>query len=282
MCIICAKAKGIKRPTDEQFEAMMESNPHGFGMATFENGRIVVRKTMLPEQYMKWVKKVKDETPAIFHMRIATHGSVSEKNCHPFISDDGQWAFAHNGILSIKNEGDMTDSETFFRRMALPLLNGGFLPHAADGAFDHMVDAIIGGSKFAFMDNTGAIMTYGPWIEDNGLLFSNTSYRPITFGFSKYYPTEGGKNINSIGSGDYNELLEMICDDLMYGGTLVQDEEKMYQVYKRTYPRLKHKVFKAALDEALIWTEDYRDDWEPTDPCTIGETYNQLVKGIEK
>ena len=268
MCIISVKAKGIKRPTDEQFEAMMESNPHGFGMATFENGRIVVRKTMEPEQYMKWVKKVKDETPAIFHMRIATHGSVSEKNCHPFISDDGQWAFAHNGILSIKNEGDMTDSETFFRRMALPLLNGGFLPHAKDGAFDKMVDCIIGGSKFAFMDNTGEITAYGNWIEEDGLLFSNSSYRPYTWGFSKYYPTDGGQNINSIGSGDYNALLDDLCTYVEYDPHVEDaDEEELYRMYKESYPRLKHKVFKHALDEAIDLITSMRDEWDFSDPC---------------
>ena len=34
-------------------------------------------------------------------------------------------AFAHNGILSIKNRGDMTDSETFFRDIFSPVFEIG-------------------------------------------------------------------------------------------------------------------------------------------------------------
>ena len=43
-----------------------------------------------------------------------------------------------------------------------------------------MVDSLIGTSKFAFMKD-GQITTYGKYIEDEGLLFSNDSYKPYQF-----------------------------------------------------------------------------------------------------
>jgi hypothetical protein len=38
------------------------------------------------------------------------------------------------------------------------------------------VNAIIGSSKFVFMDMRGNIKHYGHYIDDDGLLYSNTSY----------------------------------------------------------------------------------------------------------
>jgi hypothetical protein len=67
----------------------------------------------------------------------------------------------------------MTDSETFFRNLYIPAVNGG-----GDGA--HVVEAIIGSSKFAFMKKDGSIVTYGTYVTDAeypGVQFSNGSYK---------------------------------------------------------------------------------------------------------
>ena len=181
MCIVAIKPAGVKRPTNNQLKAMCENNPHGFGFMTWnKKDGLVVRKTMDYKTYKKWVTKIPDSQPVVYHARIATHGSVGESNCHPFLSDDKQWAFAHNGVLSIQNEGDMTDSETFFKRLALPLLKAGYKPNDK-GVFDKMVATILGCSKFVFMDSNGNIYTYGSFIREGDLLFSNTSYVDYSF-----------------------------------------------------------------------------------------------------
>jgi hypothetical protein len=79
--------------------------------------------------------------------------------------------FAHNGILSIENRGDLTDSETFFRDIFIPAYRCGGWKMA-----ERTVDAIIGTSKFVFIDKNGDIKHYGNYVEDNGLLYSNTTY----------------------------------------------------------------------------------------------------------
>jgi len=176
MCIIAIKPAKAAKPTREMFDAMIKGNPDGFGYMTWsaEKG-LQVRKTMDSKLYLKWVNKIPDEQPVVYHMRIATHGSVQVKNCHPFQDATKTWGFAHNGVLSIHNEGDMTDSETFFKRIAMPFIYAGMLPESKP--FDKMVEAIIGYSKFVFL-HRGEIFKYGNFIKEGDLYFSNTSYKP--------------------------------------------------------------------------------------------------------
>ncbi len=261
MCIIAIKYAGVKRPTKEQFEAMCTANPDGFGYMTWSKKKgLQVRKTMDAEQFQKWVEKIPDSQPVVYHARIATHGSVSVRNCHPFLSDDKQWAFAHNGILHIQNERDKTDSETFFRSIALPMLRAGYKPNDK-GDFDAMVSTIIDGSKFAFMDGNGRIYTYGNYIEDNGLLFSNSSYLPYDRRWTwRDYPQLGigWDDIEDVP--DYTET-DMVFDDLVE--RLSQDMEtdpeiweqstaELYDKYKAYYP-VSRNDFVEAFDYAQMF-----------------------------
>ena len=43
--------------------------------------------------------KIKDAVIGIWHTRWATHGGVTQDNCHPHISNDNNWIIVHNGIV---------------------------------------------------------------------------------------------------------------------------------------------------------------------------------------
>ena len=242
MCIIAIKPAGAKRPTNKQLKTMCKANPDGFGYMTWtkEDG-IIVKKTMVEKTYMKWVKNIPDEQPVVYHMRIATHGSVNKKNCHPFLSDDKNWGFAHNGVLGIHNEGDMTDSETFFKRLAIPLLKVGFKPRD-NGDFDAMVSTIIGSSKFVFMDKNGKLYSYGNFIHDGELYFSNCSYQE--FDYRSWIPTlpTCGKTDKHVDEDDLYEqecLLDTFTDEL--------------------YSRMMEDPFFFDRSTADIYEQDYKD-----------------------
>lgn len=165
--------------------ACVKANPHGFGFVTPTR----FFKTMDADLFLSEVATIDPEEPALIHCRYATHGSKCESNCHPFLSDDEAWAFAHNGILSIQPTDDKTDSETAFLRF-LPKIqkSGGLNPKIYK-----YIDSLRGEtSKFALMNRqTGDVYTFGNFDFTEGCGFSNRRYEDFlkkkpTLWFSMY------------------------------------------------------------------------------------------------
>lgn len=183
MCIIAIKTKQVGYPSFKRVKTMCESNPDGFALVwqakdepvhnyrTLNQGKFLKKYKWLTSTY-----KAKD-VAFFLHARIKTHGSEKLENCHGWIEDSIGLAFAHNGILSIANRGDMTDSETFFRDIFTPVFKiGGWV------AGELAIKAIIGTSKFCFMDMHGNLIHYGKYITgDDGILYSNDSYEERTW-----------------------------------------------------------------------------------------------------
>ena len=175
MCIICIKKKGIQFPSVECVQTMCDNNRDGFSMVLSNGKKAFIKKTMSKSEFIDLYKKVINhydyrETSLFIHARIKTHGSNRIENCHGW--RENGLIFAHNGILSIQNRGDLTDSETFFRDIFSPLYKIGGWKSGKKA-----IDAIIGTSKFVFMDDKGNINHFGNYIEEDGLLFSNTTYK---------------------------------------------------------------------------------------------------------
>lgn len=167
MCVLVIVKAGHPLPSREDLWAMHRANPHGMGFAS----KSLHYKGMSFERFYNRLQFVPKDENIIIHFRYATHGSVCAKNCHPF--KKGQIWFAHNGILDIEPENDMTDSETAFRNILYPVAKeyGIF-----SDELHYTVDEVIGYSKFALMDKTGDIVMFGNFQEYHGMLCSNLNF----------------------------------------------------------------------------------------------------------
>lgn len=257
MCILVVKKAGVRKPTKKEINNCAKANPDGFGVAYIDkNGSLIVEHSFDVKTILKINKKyISQETPAIYHFRIATHGSICENNCHPFYDKDSGIAFAHNGILSIKNEGDMTDSETAFRRIFLPIIK----TEGFGEALDKAVDALIDSSKFAFIDSNGNIKTYGDFIEQDSILWSNTS-------FINVYKPKNICDFNYLGKGYFYNRGTDFEEDL-------EDEE-----FDDLPQEIKEEIYWSAYDYALngFTLSDIFDEIESyysgiSSPCDIRE-----------
>jgi predicted glutamine amidotransferase len=213
MCVICIKKKGIKFPSVETVETMCGNNPDGFSMVLSDGKhKPAIIKTLNMDKflqaYKKAIKMFDYKTSSMYiHARIKTHGTQRIENCHGW-KENGQ-IFAHNGVLSIANRDDMTDSETFFRDIFSPIYRVGGWKMA-----EKSINAVIGTSKFVFMNDKGDIRHFGNYIEDNGLLYSNQSYEPYKQRYVSpwYYPTRYQKCWSS--KDDWNK--DFLTDDYVF------------------------------------------------------------------
>lgn len=183
MCIIAIKSREVAYPSHKRVRTMCENNSDGFAIVWHVKGEPVRNyRTLNEKKFMKKYNEItstyKAKDVSLFiHARIKTHGTQKLENCHGWIEDKVGLAFAHNGILSIKNRDDMTDSETFFRDIFAPVFEiGGW------DAGERAIKACIGTSKFCFMDMYGNLIHFGNYIKgDDGILYSNDSYLERTW-----------------------------------------------------------------------------------------------------
>lgn len=169
MCVIIVKPAGVKMPDNDTLKAAYQANSHGCGFISPS----AFYKGMSFDSFKRHLKQVSDDEPCIIHFRLATHGSIRRANCHPFNRGD-VW-FAHNGILNIMAQGDMTDSETAFQNIIYPAIEKyGY----GSIQMDMAVKRVIGWSKFAFLKGE-SLKLYGDFIRyEDGCYYSNLRFMP--------------------------------------------------------------------------------------------------------
>ena len=159
MCMLCVIPPNVL-PSREKLENSALNNPDGFGYAIAipQENRILVHHTMNADEAVNKFLEDKAKYPkgyAIWHARLATQGSNSLENCHPFyVGKDKKSVLAHNGVLPFADEGekksllDRSDTRIFAEHV-LPRMGG---VSALDD--DHMYQAlheITAGSKVAIL-----------------------------------------------------------------------------------------------------------------------------------
>ena len=148
---------------------------------------IVSERTMKAEDSVDRFLSLRAQYPAgyaMWHCRIATHGTLTVDNCHPFPIGEGQLTYlAHNGVLSIPMDADDTRSDTRVFAEETLLAMGG-VSVLDNPAVYHILEKWAVGSKIAVLtvDPAAKFNLYllneksGSW-DNDGVWWSNTHHR---------------------------------------------------------------------------------------------------------
>lgn len=220
MCIaiLLPKYKTIDKETLNRCNRV---NPDGFGYAFFDiNNKLVIKKEVDETKIENSIKKFLDvrlkyiDKPFLVHFRIATHGKISNRCCHPFKINKNM-VFCHNGILGYDYGVDITstDSDTMmFNKNILQKLSYNSLDKMIKGKNQVLKDLLEGyiGSrnKMILLNKDGefAILNEKAGIWDKGVWYSNSGYKKVeipkfSFWNGQYWDNKQGvwKNWNDWG-----------------------------------------------------------------------------------
>ena len=196
MCVICISKKGIRQPTKEQLKAMFKRNPDGAGYMVARDGQVEIHKGFM--DFADFWANVSDEhftknDVVVYHCRISTQAGINKAMCHPFPFTDNiadlkeldvitDLGIAHNGIIQLTSnrfDREYSDTAHFIAEYLPRIIND--IEDVKDPITLKIIEELIQ-SKMVFLDGTGNIETVGSWItEDNGLMFSNTTYKDYTY-----------------------------------------------------------------------------------------------------
>jgi uncharacterized protein YehS (DUF1456 family) len=205
-----------KKITDSQLVNCWNANPHGAGIISVQNNKIVIYKEMTNvKDYINEYKRIYSTFggPIVLHFRIKTHGLTSIDNCHPFSVND-KLAFVHNGMIDNVEMCSVKSDTRIFNETILQKLPNDFIYNEA------MIDLIsnyIGYSKLIFLNNECEYLIVnedlGNW-EDCGNWYSNNSHKGVT----KKQPTNNQWYFNKSNYFDKNECESCgkITEDVKY------------------------------------------------------------------
>lgn len=195
MCIIAIKPKGKPMFKDETIERMFSANPDGAGFMYYDSKskKVVIEKGFMSVKALKKALKGRDwtRTNVVMHFRIGTSGFNDKLNCHPYpvyqknaLSCKTDIAMAHNGILTgyiPSKTSDINDTQVFIQNVLAHLKKG--FQYDTDKLM--LIEEIIGTNRLAFLDSNNKVTTIGNFIEDDGYIYSNTSYKEPRYTYTK-------------------------------------------------------------------------------------------------
>jgi glutamine amidotransferase len=186
MCIAIYKPAD-KILSQETLNECYNSNPDGAGFMYAQDKKLHIEKGFFSYESFYQAFKEHEHKQAVLHFRIKTHGKIDTTNCHPFAVNNAI-GFVHNGIISGFGDTNHSDTIGFNNAILQPLVHKwGNLALFQDPIVD-LIEGRIGYSKLVFLDRHGnhKIMNEhkGEW--DNGIWYSNNSYKPYVAPITTY------------------------------------------------------------------------------------------------
>lgn len=207
MCIIVAKEKGVALPTKATLRTCFEHNKDGSGLMYVKDEKVIIEKGLMTfEDFWHKIKELKKtfnsdltDKAIVIHFRIGTHGENDGATTHPFAisgndSDlratyfETDIAMAHNGIIRDFNyDKILSDTQSFVKDFVSVFkeLNKNFYKN--ERVMKLITDkANISSNKLCFLDKNENIYWYGDKVIDNGVIYSNSTYKEPKYITPKY------------------------------------------------------------------------------------------------
>jgi hypothetical protein len=207
MCVIFACVN--RRPLVKDIAEAYDKNPDGAGIAWTDKKKVFWRKGLALKKLTSYAVNL--PLPIVIHFRKASVGDKNPQLTHPFplldkvplsIGGEAPGVLFHNGTwlswkqICINNlgkipslEGQLSDSRVI-----------AWLVHY----YGEMVCRVMDGEGRICVFKPGVISRYGEWVHENGIYYSNTSWRPITTAVSSSLPSAEHPNTQANQSTYYN------------------------------------------------------------------------------
>lgn len=230
MCIIIAKRKNGRIPTESELKYAFEYNNDGGGFMYVDNGKVVIDKGYMKyNDFIKHYKKLLIKynnfvgKSLVIHCRIGTSGNNTKGNTHPYTISDSiktlkktnlksDIGIVHNGIIrSYETTGNHNDTQEFIMKYLYPIYSN-YKDFYKNKYITSGIEEITN-SKFVILDTKDNIYKIGDFIEDKGLYFSNNSYLPPSYNYGfygKYYEYFPEDNIEVE---NFNDSYNYVCDN---------------------------------------------------------------------
>ena len=207
MCIIISKDKNCDRlPTIGELTNCFEYNRDGAGFMYVDKRRVIIEKGFMHldgfiNRFQELCKKYNDfkQKALVIHCRIGTSSGNTPENTHPYaittkekrlhkLYDETDLAVVHNGIISSYTPKDRGASVNDTQKFILEYLAPIHKHYKTAYKMDKFRDGIksITNSKFVFLDKEERTYYVGDFVNENGLKFSNTTYKDIKTYYSNY------------------------------------------------------------------------------------------------
>ena len=198
MCIIAYVPK-CENVSEETIKTMFEGNPDGAGLMwkTDDKSPIQIRKGFMKvEDLIKAYNEIPTDCERAIHCRIATAGKIGVACCHPFPirakisamkngTDKADMALMHNGVISYANpskglKADYSDSMNFAAKFLYPLRY-----QLGKECVETLIEESTS-SRLLIMRQGEETIMLGSWECEDGIYYSNDSYKPLSKRYSKY------------------------------------------------------------------------------------------------
>lgn len=193
MCIISISAIGCDIPDEATRATMWHNNPDGAGFMYAMHNKVHIHKGFMTlkalETALAELPFNPKDVPFMLHFRIGTHGGNIPENTHPFpitrkvkdmqaLEYTCNEAFMHNGIIhSVEmSKQNISDTMEYDRQILEPLrrLDKEFYKNPA---LQILIAESINGSRMVFLNGKGDIERIGEWVIDEGIVYSNSTYK---------------------------------------------------------------------------------------------------------